>query len=289
MSHPLLIGIDGGGTTCRGAALYNGKRVTRAVPGANATSDFDGAVTAVRSVAQALAEALGLPMETIAQAPAYLGMAGVVDARVAERLRAALPFDRAVIEEDRRASVVDALGPGEGAVAVIGTGSFLARQAGGRMRFLGGYGLALGDEASGAWLGREALAATLREAEGWGAGSDLTRGLWDEMGGRSGIIAFAARARSRDLAELAPGVVAAAEGGDAQASDIVTRGADYIAEALAALGWQLGEDLCLTGGLGRVYASALPTAMRAALSKPQGAAPDGALALAARVAEGRMP
>ncbi len=289
MSHPLLIGIDGGGTTCRGAALYGGKRVTRAVPGANATSDFEGAVAAVRAVVQALAEALDLPVERLAQAPAYLGMAGVVDARVAERLRRALPFARVVIEEDRRASVVDALGARDGAVAVIGTGSFLARQTGGAMRFLGGHGLALGDEASGAWLGREALAATLRVSEGWGAGSDLTCGLWDEMGGRSGIIAFATRARSRDLAELAPGVVAAAEGGDAQAVDLITRGAAYIAGALTALGWQSGEALCLTGGLGPVYAGALPTAMRAALSQPHGAAPDGALALAGRMAEGCLP
>lgn len=288
MSHPILIGIDGGGTTCRGAALCGGRRVTRAVPGANATSDFDGAVAAVRGVTQALSEALGVSLDDLAQAPAYLGMAGVVDARVAERLRAALPFSKVVIEEDRRASVVDALGPREGAVAVIGTGSFLARQAGGGMRFQGGYGLALGDEASGAWLGREALAATLRVADGWGAATGLTRGLWDELGGHGGIVAFAARARPRDLAELAPGVVVAAEGGDPQAKALLTRGADYIAKALAALGWRPGETLCLTGGLGPVYAGVLPLPMRASLSQPVGAAPDGALALAGWVAEGRL-
>jgi glucosamine kinase len=288
MSHPLLIGIDGGGTSCRGAALCEGRLVSCSLPGANASSDFEGAVAAVLAVSRALAEALSLPVERLWAAPAYLGLAGVVDPHIAARLRRGLPFERAVIEEDRRASVVDALGASEGAAAVIGTGSFLARQSGGAMRFQGGYGLALGDEASGAWLGREALAASLRAGEGWGPVTDLTRGLWDEMGGRSGIIGFAQRARPRDLAELAPGVVAAAEGGDAQARALLARGAGHIAEGLAALGWQEGEALCLTGGLGAVYGPALPPVMRAALVRPQGQAPEGALTLAGWVAEGRL-
>jgi hypothetical protein len=42
-----------------------------------------------------------------------------------------------------------ALGPGDGTVAAIGTGSFFGRRSGGAYRYLGGWGYQLGDEASG--------------------------------------------------------------------------------------------------------------------------------------------
>ena len=50
-----MIGIDGGGTTCRGALIWQGRRVDVSRPGANVTSDFDGAVAAVSNVLRDLA------------------------------------------------------------------------------------------------------------------------------------------------------------------------------------------------------------------------------------------
>lgn len=281
--HPLLIGMDGGGTTCRAALWHNGQRLDRQVPGANATSDIAGAVAAVRAALDALSAASGLGLAQLATAPAYLGIAGVTGPDVAKAMRDALPFDTCVIEEDRRASVMDALGPAKGCVAVIGTGSFLARQSD-TLRFAGGWGLALGDEASGAWLGREACAASLRAIEGLAPASLLTRSLEADFGGRTGLIGFAAQATPRAFAEFAPQVVKARQ--DPVGQTLLQRGAVWIAETLTTMGWQSGETLCLTGGLGPTYAEFLPTAMQETHCPPRGTAPDGALLLAARVADG---
>lgn len=56
-----------------------------------------------------------------------------------------------------------------GALAGVGTGSYVGFLTGGSVRFAGGWGLALGDEASGAWLGREVLRAALMAHEGAGS------------------------------------------------------------------------------------------------------------------------
>lgn len=283
MAQQALIGIDGGGTTCRGALLWQGRRVDVTRPGANVTSDFDGAVAAVTSVLRGLAEAAGCGLDALADLPAFLGLAGVTDAAQAARFATCLPLSCVVVEEDRRASVLDALGAVRGCVAVIGTGSFLARQADG-IRYVGGHGLALGDEASGAWLGREALAAALRAADGLSPDDDFLNGLRQRMGGGTGIARLAAGATPRAFAEFAPQVVAAR--GTPAVEALLWEGARYIAEGWRALGWKKGEAVCLTGGLGSVYADYLPDDMRACLAPAQGTAPDGALALAAQVARG---
>ncbi|CUH78544.1 BadF/BadG/BcrA/BcrD ATPase family protein [Tropicibacter naphthalenivorans] len=284
MQRGLVIGIDGGGTSCRGALLWQGRRVDAQVAGANVTSDFDGAVRAVRAVVAALAQAAGCDEAALWDAPAFLGLAGVTDRAMADRFRAALGWPKAVVEEDTRASVVDALGEGDGCVAVIGTGSFLARQVAGAQRCIGGYGLALGDEASGAWLGREALAMALRAHQGLEADSPLLAELRGKYGEFAGVTGFAAGASPRDFATLAPEIVGAQ--GDRASEALLRRGAAYIAEGLTALGWSPGQPICLTGGLGAVYALYLPENMRAGIIPAQSTAPSGALILAQRVAEG---
>ena len=134
-------------------------------------------------------------------------------------------------------------GPDDGAVIGIGTGSFLGRQAGGRMRLMGGWGLPLGDEASGAWLGRAVLRATLRAREGWGVETGLTRALDAELGGEAGIIGFASGATPAQFAAFAPRVAEAAQHGDPVCRGILQQGADYIAAGLAHLGFTQGERL----------------------------------------------
>lgn len=285
----LLLGIDGGGTTCRGAVQVGLSRFDLRVPGANANSDFEAAIAALRAVLAGLAQSAGKPLSALVEAPAYLGLAGVADRAAAARVRNLLGLTRAVIEEDRRASVVDALGDGPGAVAVIGTGSFLARQGADGVTFVGGHGLVLGDEASGAWLGREALAHALRAADGMAPETGLTSALRARFGNRTGVTAHAAHAKPRQFAELAPDVLAAATAGDAAAVALMRRGASYIEGALAALRADFSRPVCLTGGIGPAYAPYLSAEWRAALRAPRGTAPDGALRIAGWVGRGWRP
>lgn len=278
----MILAADAGGSTCRLALERDGARFEARLGAANVTSDFDGAVRTLVSGLSELAEKAGLRPDALRPCPAYLALAGVTGPEIAARVAAALPLDHAVVEEDRRAAVVGALGEQMGCVAGIGTGSFLARQEGDAFATLGGYGLVLGDEASGAWLGRELLVHALRAQDGLEAHSPLTDTLLTEMGGAPGIVAFAARATPRDFGTLAPRVTGAR--GDAVADFLMRRGAGYIATGLNALGWTPGEPLCLIGGVAGLYTDWLPREMALALQPAKASALDGALALARRMA-----
>jgi hypothetical protein len=65
-----------------------------------------------------------------------------------------------------------------GVVIIAGTGSIVyGRNAGGEAARAGGWGHIIGDEGSGYWIGREALAAVMRAADGRGPQTQLTRNI----------------------------------------------------------------------------------------------------------------
>ncbi|MEM7489830.1 MAG: BadF/BadG/BcrA/BcrD ATPase family protein, partial [Pseudomonadota bacterium] len=227
-----------------------------------------------------------LTEEEIAGCAAHLGLAGILSDADAVAMAAALPFARVTVTDDRPTAIAGALGDGNGVLAAVGTGTFVAARRDGATRSFGGWGFRLGDQASGAWLGRGALERCLLMQDGLAAPSDLTRALLARFDGDStAIVAFAREARPADYAALAPDVFDAAEAGDANATRLVERGASYLNACIAASELRDGDVLCLTGGLGPRYAPHLNE--RARLRPPQGTALDGALAMA-RAAQGML-
>ncbi|MGL4279828.1 MAG: BadF/BadG/BcrA/BcrD ATPase family protein [Albidovulum sp.] len=278
--------MDGGGTSCRGRLFVAGGATVEAREGpANVFSDFEAAVGRILKLVEVLFDRAGLGPESAAETVAHLGLAGVIDAAGAEAVAARLSFARAEVTSDQPTMIVGALGGGDGAVAAIGTGSFVGVQQGASVRVLGGWGLAIGDQASGAWLGRELLKHAILVGDGIEAASPLATQMLDRLGGVPGVTRFSLTARPADYGRLAPEVVAAAEGGDPLAARLMGEGADYIVAALRTLGWRAGERLCLSGGLGPAYARWLPADMTTGLAAPDGTALDGAAILARRLAE----
>lgn len=279
MTHgTLLLGVDGGGTSCRAALSVSGVRHEVALGPANVSTDFDGAVATIRAAVIAVAAQAGLAPGTVFSAPAHLGLAGVMSPAIAARVSAALPLTDAAVTDDRPTTIAGALGPEDGAVAAIGTGSFLGRKVGGRVTGIGGWGFYIGDQAAGAWLMRRCLEEVMLSVDGIVPGTDLTRRILADHGGDPGaLVLFAGTAEPADYARLAREIVAAAEAGDPLGARLMTEGANYIRAGLSVLGWKRGEALCLTGGLGPAYARWLGEPVAAA----RGTALDGALALAA--------
>lgn len=287
-----LIGVDGGGTSCRAALVLPGGRRVEVRGGSANVSDFTSAVDMIAATIAALARDAGAGRGDLAGAALHLGLAGVTGPAMAARVRAALAprltLGRIGVSGDQTTTIAGALGEADGAVAGIGTGSFVGRQSGGRIQSLGGHGFLLGDQASGAWLGQRLLQELMLACDGIIAHSDLTRSLYADHGNdRAGLIAFAIAARPADFGRFAPRIVAAAGAGDPVAARLMREGADYIVAALAALGWTAGEPLCLTGGLGPAYRDWLPDTIAARITVPRGSALEGALALAARAGEVR--
>ncbi|MDU8912363.1 BadF/BadG/BcrA/BcrD ATPase family protein [Aestuariicoccus sp. MJ-SS9] len=278
----VFLGVDGGGSGCRAAIADAGGRVLgRGSAGpANVSTDMAGALENLRAAVTAAAAEAGVGGSDLAECPAHLGIAGVLRADQALAVAQGLGLPRARVTDDRTTQLRGALGKDDGALVALGTGTIIGVQRAGRVRFAGGWGLVLSDEASGGWLGLRALSLTLEARDGLSLASDLTTRLDQALHGPAGIVAFAARATPADFAAHAPDVIAAADTGDAVAVRLMREGAAYIARTLRALGHAAGEPLCLTGGVGPAYRDFLPAELGAACIKPRGSALDGALSLA---------
>ena len=275
----LFLGIDGGGTGCRAAVADAAGHVLgfgRSGP-ANIASDPETArLNILAATRDALTHAVGLSeVETaLPHLTAGLGLAGANSAGAAGRLRLALPF-RARVETDAIAAVKGALRDHNGIVAVLGTGSVFASQRGGVIRQIGGWGLILGDEGSGAKLGRSILSQALRAVDGFTPMTPLLAELIAEHGSPEAIVTFAQTARPADFAAIAPRLVALQ---DPAAVTVMNQALADVTEAISHL--QAGGTLPVVfiGGLGPTYAERLATCwpIRPAL----GTALDGALLLA---------
>ncbi len=279
----VFIGLDGGGTGCRAQAeLFDGRRTDILTGGAaNIASDPEGAM---REIDALLARVLALlPKGATPEPVIVMGLAGAVETGAATCLRTTVPHAGLMVCGDIEIALQGALGADDGIVLAVGTGSVMASRIEGYMRRLGGYGLALGDEGSGAWLGRAALRASLQARDGLGPDGPLVQAVWQHFGGLEDMIGFAARARPAEYAILAPLVLDHDRAHCPVAGRILDQGCAYFLRAIRALQPDKGGlPVAPMGSLGapllhRIQAQGA-TGLRAVA--PKGSALDGALSLA---------
>jgi len=144
---------------------------------------------------------------------------------------------------------------------------------------VGGYGAAVSDEGSGAWIGREAVRRALWAFDRRQPASRLTAAILAQVGEPPAAQAWATAARPADYATLAPLVFAAAQHGDLYATDLLREAADHLRRILARLADAGAREICLMGGLAEALRPWLKTAPIEIVA-PRGAALDGALRLA---------
>jgi glucosamine kinase len=272
----LFLGIDGGGTGCRAAVADGaGHILARAEAGpANIASDLTGAARNILAAAAQAARDAGARLEEMS---AGLGLAGANAAGAPAALGAQLPFARQRIVTDGVTAVMGALGEADGIVAALGTGSVFGLQLGGAVRQIGGRGLALGDEGSGAWIGRAILSRALRAVDGLAPMTPLLAALVEEMGGDDRVVAFSLTARPADYAALAPRILTS---DDPAAQAVMAAAEADVAQAIGALQQTPALPVVFLGGLGPAFAARL--AGRWPQRAAQGSALDGALLLARR-------
>jgi glucosamine kinase len=275
----LYLGLDGGGTGCRAAVADDSGRILgRAEAGpANIASDPDTALANILTAArQALIAAVGEARAgaELSTVQAGMGLAGANADGAVARLTARLPF-AARVETDAIAAAKGALGARDGIVAALGTGSVFARQQGGQIQQIGGWGLVLGDEGSGAYLGRGLLAQALRAVDGYVPMTPLLREVLAEQGGPTGVVRFAQDARPADFAALAPRLLDSA---DPAAARILAAADADVARAVERLQTDPVLPVIFLGGLGAAFAQRL--AGRWPILPAAGSVLDGALMIA---------
>ena len=192
-----VLGIDGGGTSCRAAlATGDGEVIGRAKSGAaNIRTDLTGARTHIVESARQAFIAAGQNPDLIPQTPAILGLAGANVGTYRQQLEAILPFSQSRVETDAEIALEGAVGSGDGAMAILGTGTAYMARKNGKSRAIGGWGFQVGDQGSGALeplgelhasCGRtgheDERVATVCQSSGQ-HGADARSGTGDQVGG----------------------------------------------------------------------------------------------------------
>ena len=278
-----LIGVDGGGTGCRVAvADLTGKVLGRAEGGsANIATNYVGARgNIIETAIGALQNAGGNP-EDIGECDAFLGLAGSNLGDYAEHLTRDLPFARNRIVNDGVITLQGAIGDDLGCAAVIGTGSvFVGRDETG-IRSIGGWGFLLGDDGSGARIGRELMRRAIHAEDGICAHSDLTREILNEFHRRPDeIVEWGKKVSPRDFGTFCPRVIEAYRAGDTNATYLMQIEIELVEKSIRAVGFMPGRALVFLGGLGLVYRDLVSEEFRNAIVEPMGRALDGAIAFA---------
>jgi glucosamine kinase len=279
-----LIGIDGGGTSCRAAvADASGRILGRGKSGAaNIMTAPDTALANIEKASRAAFANAGLSEDLVNSASAYLGLAGNNVEDTVAYITSRLPFAHATVESDGFIALQGALGDGDGAVAILGTGSIYIARCGKDVHYIGGWGYHIGDLGSGARVGQMALVESLLAFDGIRAQTPMSAALLAEFDNEPPkMVAFSQRAKPGDYAKYAPRVFEFADAGDQTALRILQQSAAWVDETLDRVSEITGGGrLCLLGGLAELYPSYISERHRARLIPAADDALTGAIALA---------
>jgi glucosamine kinase len=282
--EPLLLGVDGGGTSCRARlAAFSGEMLGEASTGpANLRLGLQQSFGAVMTAALRCLQQAGLSRFQLSRVVACLALAGASEpAHLAAAEAARHPFGKAVITTDAHAACIGAHGERDGGIVVVGTGSVGWAVLKGQSYRVGGWGLPFSDEGSGSWLGGEALRRVLWARDGRIAWTPLLRELFADFNNDPhAIVRFSRCATPRDLAAFAPRIFDFGGRGDAAAVELMQAAAGHI-EALALRLIAIGaERIALVGGCAPFIKQRLGQDTTSHLVEPIGDALQGALHLA---------
>ena len=259
----IIVGVDAGGSkTTVTVALTTGETLAT-VTGHGAAMAPGEAAHSVGIIVPLIEQALAMAEQTQYRPRiVFAGVAGTGREEEQIALQRALAdreiAEEVVVETDASVALADAFGEGSGIVLLSGTGSIaFGRGPSGARARCGGWGLAFGDEGSGAWIGRRALSVVAaaedgREPETALTGAILTAAQVNEP---EQLIPWGIAAGRDTLAALAPSVLAVAMQGDLRANTIINMAAEELMLHVRALGKRLFLDeraefqVALAGGL----------------------------------------
>ena len=260
LHQPLIAGFDAGQThtTCRLATLANDGSWTPVAEGEGsgvshlaAPAGEERFQAALRSSLAAACRRAGLS-SALALAAAAGGASGIEAGSPVQTqgltLAAAavgLPSERLVVTGDDRTALRGAFPEGPGIVVISGTGTIAVGSDGqGRHHRCAGWGWLLDGAGSTMDIGRDALALSLRMADGRDPDGPLRRGIWQALGldpqdpgapQRIKALVVDPAFGAAGFARLAPELDRLAEGGDRPAIAILERNAEALVAMVAAV------------------------------------------------------
>jgi glucosamine kinase len=257
---PVYLGIDAGGTASRWVLLSQGEVLARGdAPPFSGHIHSEAELTLHLGVLQ---ELLRVATEIASPQAVTAGITGLnrqtaYAARFTQLICdiCLLQPQQVRVDSDISIAYASAFRPGEGVLVYAGTGSigYFETPAGAAYRS-GGYGYVIDDAGGGFWLGREALKQTLRWRDEFGdtVSSPLAAEVYRTLGTRDWptISQKIYSDPRRQLANLAPAVVRAAQRGDRVATALLEQAGTELARLALTLFKQLGQvyPVALAGG-----------------------------------------
>lgn len=292
MAEPLYCCVDGGGSKTR-VALFDahGLRLGIARVGPSSLTLLgEQAWDVILEALRELCVSAGVAVDNLSTIHFGIGLAGVNNSTQRARFIDAAPTAGALhLATDAYIAALGAHNGAPGAIVIVGTGSVGYRfEPSGRSRFVGGWGFPIGDEGSGAWLGRAALAQALRVWENRHSqrATALHRALIERCGhSRSAVMDWLHGATATKYAGLAPLVIECANRGDPAALQLAKAAGVEIDALALALDPGRRAPLALVGGLVQPLTPYLPSELRDWIQEPH----DDPIAGALILAQGRAP
>lgn len=299
-----VAGVDVGGTGVRVRVVHGERSAERrravVLPRKHGRVDVPALCTLVLNELRPAMAGLGLT-ELAGLGLGMTGMPGLVENSrdVDHHLRPPLGLGALALAGDSVTTHLGALAGAPGTVVAAGTGVIaLATDFEDVWHQVDGWGVLLGDEGSGAWIGRRGLQAALRSIDGRTGGSAaLANRLQQRFGTPLELIdrTYSSPSPAYELASFAPDVAAAARSGDPVAESLLTRAGKLLGQAAVAGSARVPARISWGGGLFRAgdllldpFRREVLRAMPAAeLIPPAGSAVDGAVLLAREAIAGR--
>lgn len=259
----IVIGIDGGGSKTHAiVADESGTTIGEAFGPGSAVKPGEAEKSA-DVIADVVKQALeAASMTHVAPRVLCVGVAGAGREGPRQELwQALMSRDLAgdiVVHTDFGIALDDAFGDGPGVLLIAGTGSVaFGRSPTGTSARCGGWGPVIGDEGSGAWIGRKALSIVSAASDGRESPTALTGAVLTaaEVNEVSELIPWAANADREQIASLARVVFSVADSGDLRANALISLAVEELMLHVRSLAQQLFGDeraavqVALAGGL----------------------------------------
>ncbi|MEO8295045.1 MAG: BadF/BadG/BcrA/BcrD ATPase family protein [Gemmatimonadota bacterium] len=254
----IVVGVDAGGTKTA-AIVGDGHTILGRADGPAGVIRPGRALVAASAIADTIRRALSASNQLQADV-LVVGAAGAGRAAEREELERALRSEhiaaRVRVTTDIEIALSAAFGRGPGIVISAGTGSIaIARTASGELHRSGGYGWQMGDEGSGYAIGRAALSALSRAADGRGPLTNLTPRIITALrvADFDGLITWAVTATPSEVSALSPVVLDVAAESDVVAQGITDYAARELSQLVLSLLRHFGPDeivqVALAGGI----------------------------------------
>jgi N-acetylglucosamine kinase-like BadF-type ATPase len=268
----LFLGVDGGQSSTKAIiADETGLILGRGLAGpcnhvASREEGRQKLAGTVRECVESALQALGCSFGEAVFESACFGMSGGPEDKL-EILQQVLRSEHLTVTHDGAIALMGATAGRPGIIVIGGTGSFaFGRNGEGRDARAGGWGYIFGDEGGAFDIVRQATRAMLREHEGHGVKTDLTRLLLPAVGvddANQMLHAFYTSTwpRSR-VASLASHVDAAAQRGDAVALEILKTAGRQLAQLAISIQERIFQtaDLVPVAAIGGAFRSQLVSA-----------------------------